>query len=83
MKELEDKDLPPMTVIDKVVRFKETMWLIEKASDLEIGMAGISMARATGSVGDTQVHQNAGAPFGDGKILKYAKVSRIEFVKPS
>ena len=68
---------------DQIVKTGETMWLIEEATDMETAMAAISMARVTGSVGSTEEHKNAEPPFGDGKRLKYAKVKRIEYVKPS
>lgn len=68
---------------DKIVRVNDRMWLILEATDMKTAEAAIGLARATGSVGATEQHQNAGKPHGNGKILKYAKVNRIELVKPS
>lgn len=65
-----------------VIRQGETMWLVEEATDLKTAEAAISFARVTGSVGANEIHQNASPPHGDGKVLKMAKVSRIEKVKP-
>ncbi len=58
------------------------LWLIEAATDFKTAQAAISIARATGSVGATEIHRNATPPFSDGKLIRFAKVSRIEIVKP-
>lgn len=66
-----------------VVKNGNFLWLIEEASDVKTAMDAIAIARGTGSVGAEEVHQNAEPPFGDGKVLRFAKVNRIEKVKPS
>lgn len=71
---VESKD---MKIQDKVIRYPKVMYLIEEATDMKTAMGAISIARVTGSVGATSTTQKP-----DGTILKYAKVSRIEFVQP-
>ena len=71
------------SLVDKVVRSEKSMWLIETATDMETAMAAIGMAKVTGSVGATETYKEADPPFGNGKVKKYAKVSRIKLVEPS
>ncbi len=79
-KELEKNFQLQIGLKNKVIQIDETLWMVEEATDFECALNSISMARATGSVGNTEIHQSINLN-SNPTILRKAKVVRIEKIK--
>lgn len=72
-----DEKLPYCKIFDKIIRRKNTIWIVIQATDMRTANEAVDNAAITGSVGSEDVHYDE-----NGKIAKYAKVNRIKLVKP-